>query len=48
MGRGRVLSEVRAMRFEEVFGRYRCGRLSCEEAGAGNVGEFVFPVAPAL
>jgi transposase len=20
------------MRFEEVFGRYRCGRLSCEEA----------------
>ena len=32
MGRGRVLSEVRAMRFEEVFGRYRCGRLSCEEA----------------
>lgn len=32
MGRGRVLSEVRAMRFEEVYGRYRCGRLSCEEA----------------
>ena len=35
MGRGRVLSEVRAMRFEEVFGRYRCGRLSCEEAVLG-------------
>ena len=32
MGRGRVLSEVRAMRFEEVYGRYLCGRLSCEEA----------------
>jgi transposase len=35
MGRVRVLSEVRAMRFEEVFGRYRCGRLSCEEAVLG-------------
>ena len=32
MGRGRVLSEVRAMRFEDVFGRYQRGRLSCEEA----------------
>ena len=32
MGGGRVLSEVRAMRFE---GRYLCGRLSCEEAVLG-------------
>ncbi len=32
MGRVRVLSEVRRMRFEDVFGRYRVGRLSCEEA----------------
>jgi transposase len=32
MGRARVLSEVRAMRFEDVFGRYQRGRLSCEEA----------------
>ena len=32
MGRARVLSEVRAMRFEEVLGRYQGGRLSCEEA----------------
>lgn len=32
MGRVRVLSEVRAMRFEEVFGRFQSGRLSCEEA----------------
>ena len=32
MGRARVLQEVRVMRFEDVFGRYRAGRLSCEEA----------------
>ena len=32
MGRGRVLSEVRAMRFEEVLSRYKSGRLSCDEA----------------
>jgi transposase len=32
MGRTRVLSEVRAMRFEEVFSRYQSGRLSCDEA----------------
>ena len=32
MGRASVLSEVRAMRFEEVSGRYYKGRLSSEEA----------------
>ncbi len=32
MERVRVLSEVRAMRFEEVLDRRRSGRLSCEEA----------------
>lgn len=32
MGRARMLSEVRVMRFEEVMGRYVDGRLSCEEA----------------
>ncbi len=32
MGRARVLSEVRKMRFQEVMGRYGDGRLSCEEA----------------
>src|SRR5687767_2678746 len=32
MDRVRVLSEVRVMRFEEVFDRYQAGRLSCEEA----------------
>jgi transposase len=32
MGRARVLSEVRVMRFEEVLGRYRSGGLTCEEA----------------
>jgi transposase len=32
MGRVRVLSEVRAMRFEEVFDRFQSGRLSCEAA----------------
>jgi len=32
MGRTGVLQEVRAMRFEDVFGRYGAGRLSCEEA----------------
>lgn len=32
MERVRVLSEVRAMRFEEVLDRYQSGRLSCEEA----------------
>lgn len=32
MGRGRVLSEVRGMRFEEVLRRYQSGRLSCDEA----------------
>jgi len=32
MGRARVLSEVRVMRFEEVMGRFGDGRLSCEEA----------------
>jgi len=32
MGRARVLSEVREMRFQEVMGRYGDGRLSCEEA----------------
>jgi len=32
MGRARVLSEVRMMRFEDVVGRLYDGRLSCEEA----------------
>lgn len=32
MGRARVLSEVRKMRFEKVMGRFGDGRLSCEEA----------------
>lgn len=32
MGRAGVLQEVRVMRFEEVYGRHREGRLSCEEA----------------
>lgn len=32
MGRARVLSEVRAMRFEEVLCRFQSGRLSSEEA----------------
>src|SRR5690348_8044116 len=32
MGRTRVLSEVGAMRFGEILGRYQSGRLSCEEA----------------
>ena len=32
MGRTRVLSEVRVMRFEEIVGRLDSGRLSCEEA----------------
>jgi hypothetical protein len=32
MGRTRVLSEVRTMRFEGVLSRYRSGRLSCDEA----------------
>lgn len=32
MGRARVLSEVRMMRFDEVMGRLNDGRLSCEEA----------------
>jgi len=32
MGRARVLSEVREMRFEEVLRRYQAGRLSCDEA----------------
>ena len=32
MGRTRVLSEVRVMRFEEIVGRLDAGRLSCEEA----------------
>ena len=27
-----ALCEVRIMRFEEVYGRYRRGRLSCREA----------------
>ncbi len=32
MGRARVLQEVRNMRFEDVYGRFQGGRLSCEEA----------------
>lgn len=32
MGRARVLSEVRTMRFEEILGWWHSGRLSCEEA----------------
>jgi hypothetical protein len=32
MGRAGVLQEIRVMRFEDVFGRHRSGRLSCEEA----------------
>lgn len=32
MGRTGVLQGVRAMRFEDVLGRYQAGRLSCEEA----------------
>lgn len=32
MDRLAVLREVRLMRFEEVYGRFRSGRLSCEEA----------------
>lgn len=32
MGRSTVLQEIRLMRFEDVYGRYRQGRLSCEEA----------------
>ena len=27
-----ALREVRVMRFEAVYGRFRCGRLSCAEA----------------
>jgi transposase len=32
MGRSAVLLEIRLMRFEDVYGRFRRGRLSCEEA----------------
>ncbi len=32
MGRATVLQEIRLMRFEEVYGRFRVGRLSCVEA----------------
>ena len=32
MGRAGVLQEVRVMRFEDVLGRFRSGRLSCEAA----------------
>ncbi len=32
MGRLALLQEIRFMRFEDVYGRYRKGRLSCEEA----------------
>jgi transposase len=32
MDRLAVLREVRVMRFEEVYERFRCGRLSCAEA----------------
>ncbi len=32
MGRARVLQEVRIMRFEDVYGRFQFGRLSCEQA----------------
>ena len=32
MGRTSVLQEVRVMRFEDVYGRYQAGRLSCEDA----------------
>jgi transposase len=33
MGRAAVLQEIRRMRFEDVYGCYRAGRLTCEEAG---------------
>jgi len=32
MRRSAVLQEIRLMRFEEIYGRFRVGRLSCEEA----------------
>jgi len=32
MGRSAVLQEIRLMRFEDVYGRFGRGRLSCEEA----------------
>jgi len=32
MGRTTVLQEVRIMRFEDVYGRFRVGRLGCEDA----------------
>src|SRR5271167_2822066 len=32
MARLTVLREVRLMRFEEIYGRFRVGRLSCEAA----------------
>jgi transposase len=32
MGRAGVLQEIRAMRFEDVFGRHRSGQLSCDMA----------------
>ena len=32
MGRSMVLQEIRLMRFEDVYGRFGQGRLSCEEA----------------
>ena len=32
MGRTTVLQEVRIMRFEDVYGRFRVGRLGCENA----------------
>ena len=32
MGRARVLQEVRIMKFEDVYGGFQVGRLSCEQA----------------
>jgi transposase len=32
MGRSALLQEIRLMKFEDVYGRYRKGRLSCEES----------------
>jgi len=32
MGRAAVLQEIRVMRFEDVYGRWRSGRVSCETA----------------
>jgi transposase len=43
MDRLAVLREVRLMRFEEIYGRFQCGRLSCEEAAellGGSVSSF--------